>query len=117
MTRFLARLPWRLMALLRFSVLFWRELVKSNLILARAVLAGGVGKYEPAIVKYPIDGLTGPEIAILSHSITLTPGTTTLKVADDRSHLILHMFDGRNPEEAVQSIRKNLEAPLREISR
>ena len=106
------RLPLRLVALLRFILLFVRELILSNWQVARAVVLGRRDDILTALVTYPSGHLRPIEILMLSHCITLTPGTTTLEVSEDRQTLVLHVFDGRDPEGVVRSIQENLEAPI-----
>lgn len=101
----------RVLAFLRFLVLFARELAASNLTMARAILAPREPA-RPALVDYPVAHLTRAEILLLSHCITLTPGTTTVEVAPDFRTLVLHAYDGADPAGVVEGIRRSLEAPI-----
>jgi multicomponent Na+:H+ antiporter subunit E len=71
----------------------------------------------PVIVDYPVEGLRRGEILLLSHCITLTPGTLTVDVARDLHRLRLHVFDGRNVEAVIEEIRTGLEKPILAFTR
>ena len=48
---------------------------------------------HPGIVAVPLDASTNAEITLLANLITLTPGTLTLDVSDDRRTLFVHVLD------------------------
>jgi multicomponent Na+:H+ antiporter subunit E len=108
----LLRIPFRIWAFIRFLLFFSRELVLSNIQVARAVLFGRRDAIETGLARYPIGHLRPAELLILSHCITLTPGTTTLEISEDRQSMMLHMFDGRDPQAAMDGIKASLEAPI-----
>lgn len=98
--------------LLRFLLFFAWEVVLSNVQVARAVVSAKPAGREPRIVEYPLRGLGPLEVLILSHCITLTPGTTTIGVDPRLRSLTLHLLDGTDPEGSLRRIRTHLEAPL-----
>ena len=75
---------WRLLG-------FWAwlcgEVVKSSVEVARVVLRRRVD-VEPTVVDIDGSGLGPVDLALLGNSITLTPGTLTLDVHEDR--LLVH---------------------------
>ena len=75
--------------LLRFLWDFAYDMAKSNVVLAYDVLTPKA-HYDVHFVAVPIGDLTPAEIAFLSHRITLTPGTLTVDIADDRQTLVIH---------------------------
>jgi multicomponent Na+:H+ antiporter subunit E len=95
-----------------FGVCFLRALVVSNLQMARVVLFRPVRDLSPDFVAYPIGGLTRFEIVVLSHCITLTPGTTSVEISDDLSVLTVHALDAADADAVRASIKQDLEAPL-----
>ncbi len=105
-------LPLRVIGFARFLLAFTYELVMANIQIAKSVLFQKREDLAPGFVDYPVGGLSKFEIIVLSHCITLTPGTTTVEVADDFSHLVLHAFDARDPAGTCASIKKGLEAPI-----
>lgn len=95
-----------------FVLAFLRALVVANLQLAKAVLFQKRKDLSPGFLTYPVEGLSKLEILVLSHCITLTPGTTTVEVSPDFKRLVLHALDARDPEATVNSIREELEDPM-----
>ena len=49
---------------------------------------------------------------MLAHSITLTPGTTSIDVDKSNDTLYIHSFDGADPAAVRKSIDKTLKKPL-----
>ena len=68
--------------LLYCIVIFPIELVKANVDVAIKALTPGL-KIEPGIVKVPVSLKSEYGLAFLANSITLTPGTITLDIAED----------------------------------
>lgn len=87
------------------------ELVLSNLAVARVVLRPRLD-VRPGIVAYKTQLETDLAITVLANMITLTPGTLTVDVEDDRSTLYIHTLNVRDPEEVTESIRKAFECHL-----
>lgn len=88
---------------------FLRELVLSSLQVAWAVAKPDMG-IAPGIIAVPLEAETDLEITTLANLISLTPGTLTIDVADDRSELYVHtMFRADEAEEVVHHIKQSLE--------
>jgi multicomponent Na+:H+ antiporter subunit E len=64
------------------------------------------------IVAVPLDVRTDIGIALLANMITLTPGTTSLHVSDDRSQLYVHVMN--LSDGAVDQIKSGFERRVRE---
>lgn len=110
------RISWRTPGLVfGYLSLFVRELVKSNLDVARRVISPEV-EINPGIVevktrlKHPTFRL------ILANSITLTPGTLTVDLIDDS--LFIHWIDvtGKDIESATREISAKFEHYLLQLS-
>ena len=69
-------------------VLFW-EIFKANLVVVKLVLSGK--KVYPALVEFKTSLRSEAAKFILSHSITLTPGTITVELKDDT--FVVHCLD------------------------
>jgi multicomponent Na+:H+ antiporter subunit E len=101
-------------ALIRFPFVVIWSLILSNLKVARAVLFTPLDQLTPGIIAVPLELESDAEITALANLITLTPGTLTLDVSDDRQTLFVHVFDLSNPDEALADI-KAFERGVREI--
>lgn len=91
---------------------FSRELVLANISVAKVVLFQRREDLAPGFITYPLGGLSRFEILLLTHSITLTPGTTSVEISEDYSELVVHALDARDPDAARASIKQGLEIPL-----
>lgn len=104
--------PARIVGFFAFCFHFCRELVMANISIAKSVLFQKRTDLAPGFLTYSLKGLSHFEILVLTHSITLTPGTTSVKVSDDFSELLVHAFDARDPDGVRASIKNGLETPL-----
>lgn len=72
---------------------------------------------RPEIIHYPLDAKSDIEITLLANMISLSPGSLTLDVSEDRSYLIIHEMFADNPNDVINSIKKNLEKNMLEVIR
>jgi multicomponent Na+:H+ antiporter subunit E len=100
-----------------FVFAFTRAFLESNATIAWAVLTRKRKDIHPRFLTYDVSHLKGFEVLLLSHCVTLTPGTTTVEISDDGKELILHAFDGDDPEAVRKSIRDVLETPILRFTR
>lgn len=97
-------------------VYFLKELVKSCLMVARDCIARRP-RLHPAIVRMPIGPKSDAEIFVLANLITLTPGTLTLDVAEDKSFLVIHSIYAEDAEALVADLQSGMEHRVREVFR
>lgn len=100
-----------------FILKFLKALVLSNIEIAKYTLLMPIDAVEPNIIEVDTQDLTELEIYILAQCITLTPGTTTIKISDDFSSLFIHAFNGKKPKEVRESIFNDLTRPILEFTR
>ena len=88
------------------------ELVKANWDVAKRCL-GGCKNVNPGIVKVPVDLQSDYGQAMLANSITLTPGTITMDIAEEegQTYYYIHWIDVTAPsgKEAGDAIKGTLE--------
>ena len=94
------------------------ELVKANVDMAKRCF-GGCKNINPGIVKVPVGLKSDYGQAALANSITLTPGTITMDVAeeDGQTYYYIHWIDVTAPsgEEAGEAIKGRLERGVRRV--
>ena len=95
-----------------FVFRFARELVLANFAVAKSVLFQRREELAPGFLEYDLRGLRPFEIVVLTHCITLTPGTASVEVSEDNTALVVHALDASNPDATRRSIKESLEAPL-----
>jgi multicomponent Na+:H+ antiporter subunit E len=72
---------------------------------------------RPGIVAVPMDAETDFEIMLLANRVSLTPGTLSIEVSEDRSTLFVHVMFMEDPERVRRAIKEEIEAPLLELMR
>ncbi len=107
----------RLFWLLVFGVRFFKELALSSLQIGWIVLTRPISSLYPNILAVDVEGLSDMEILILSQSISLTPGTTTIDLSKDHQILYVHALDAKDPQAVRESIRKELLEPMLRFTR
>jgi multicomponent K+:H+ antiporter subunit E len=90
------------------------DIVKSNIAVAKLIL-GNERKITPRFVWVPLALRDAHGIATLAGVVTMTPGTLSADLSDDRRHLLVHAFD--IDDDAAQAaliadIKTRYEAPL-----
>jgi len=85
-------------------LMFAYDLVASSVTVAKVVLSPG-RKHSPAIVVIPVDAKTDWGVALFAYLVSVTPGSTSLHVADDKSALYVHLLDAPDPEARVAGIK------------
>lgn len=107
----------RMFALARFLGLLAKDLAISNLTVAHAVLARPRQTLKPGLLTYDLSDLTPGEALVLTHLVTLTPGTTAVEVAENPRRIQLHVFDAADPEAVRRSLDRQLKQPLLAVLR
>ena len=105
------RRVWRL---LPFAGVVLADIVTANLRVARAVLIP-VDRLHPGFARVPLDLRTDLGIAVLANTISLTPGTLSADLTEDRRELVVHYLDERDPETLVADIKHRYERRLLEV--
>lgn len=104
----------RLKAAIGFAFFFLWELIKANLRVAYDVVTPSA-KRRPAVVAVPLDLDNDAQITMLANLITLTPGTLSLDVSEDRKTLYIHAMFMENAETFRREIKEGFERRVREV--
>jgi multicomponent Na+:H+ antiporter subunit E len=106
----------RLRRVVALGVLFLWELLVSALRVALIVLRPNLRtSLRPAIVAFPLSVRSDAEITLLANLITLTPGTLSVDVADDRSTLYVHVLHLADRDRLVADLAAGFEQRVREV--
>jgi multicomponent Na+:H+ antiporter subunit E len=103
-------------SIISFFIYFLYELIKANIQVAYDVITPTF-YMTPGIVSVPLDVTTDLEITILANVISLTPGTLSLDVSDDRKVLYVHSMYIKDREDFIRSIKNGFEKKLLNITR
>ena len=93
--------------------LFLYELMASAWSVAKLVCSPRMN-LQPAIFRYELSLEDDFQIVLLANMITLTPGTLTIDVSDDKKYLYIHALDCADPDALRKSIADGFEKRIRE---
>lgn len=97
-------------------LLFLYELLLSALRVAVLVLSPRM-EFKPGIFAFPLKVDRDFEITLLANLITLTPGTLSVDVSEDRRYLYVHAIDCSDPEHTRDDIAAGFERKILEAFR
>ena len=98
------------------GLLFLYELLLSGVRVALLVINPRM-EIRPGIFAYPLKVDRDFEITLLANLITLTPGTLSVDVSEDRRYLYVHALDCSDPEQIRRDIAEGFERKIMEAFR
>ena len=90
------------------------DIVRANLQVARLILRPGQD-FVSGWVWIPLELTNIHGITALASLITVTPGTISAELSEDRRHILIHVLNLRDPQAIINEIKERYEKPLREI--
>ncbi len=100
--------------LIAFVFFFLFEMIKANLQVAYEVSTPKL-RMEPGIVKVPLDVKSNIGITLLANLISLTPGTLSLDVSNDKKVLFVHAMYINDKEKFIDGIKQGFEKRILQI--
>ncbi|MFS8180750.1 Na+/H+ antiporter subunit E [Pseudovibrio denitrificans] len=95
---------------------FFKELVLSSWRVLMIVIRPKI-KLHPGIIAVPLSVTEDFEITLLANMVTLTPGTLSVDVSEDRKVLFVHCLNVPDPEETIDGIKNGFERQILEAFR
>jgi multicomponent Na+:H+ antiporter subunit E len=92
------------------------EIFRANLRVAADVVTPR-HRSRPGIVAVPLDARTDAEITVLANLLTMTPGSLSMDVSDDRRVLYVHAMFVEDPDEFRREVKENFERRVLEMLR
>ncbi|MBB6428444.1 Na+/H+ antiporter subunit E [Algisphaera agarilytica] len=92
------------------------QLILSNLRVAYDVITPAANR-SPAVIGVPLDVTTDAQITLLANLITLTPGTLSLDLSEDRKTLYIHAMFAEDREAFCREIKDGFERRVLELLR
>jgi multicomponent Na+:H+ antiporter subunit E len=111
-----ARYVSRVWQVAGLAALFLYELVLSAVRVAAIVLRPKI-ELSPGIIACPLTVDRDFEITMLANLITLTPGTLSVDVSEDRKTLYVHCIDVPDPQATIDDIKNGFERKILEAFR
>lgn len=104
----------KLPATIGFAFFIVWELILANLRVAYDVITPAANR-SPAVIGVPLDVTTDAQITLLANLITLTPGTLSLEVSEDRKTLYIHAMFAEDREAFCREIKDGFERRVLEL--
>ena len=104
----------RVWTALRLLVFFLYELIKSSIDVAWDVVTP-THRSRPRLIEMPLDVKTDAGILMVTNLISLTPGTLSVDVSEDRSTLLVHAMFADDTDELVRDLKGGMERMVREV--
>ena len=101
---------------IQLILLFIKELISANWDIIKLVYKPKLD-IEPGIFAYPTELKSNLEITLLANLITLTPGTLTVAVSDESTHLYIHAMDIEDIDKSIAEIKNTFEKAIMEVTR
>ena len=106
----------RIRRIIALALLFFYELLLSAVRVAWLVIQPNLrAQLQPGIIAFPLTAKTDREITLLANLITLTPGTLSVDVSEDRKYIYVHALSVPNKRELIKSIAEGFEAKIIEV--
>lgn len=99
---------------LLFSLFYVKEVVLSSFLVAYDILTPRLYS-RPGIIAVSLRRLTDRQILVLTNLVTMTPGTLSLDLSEDRSTLYIHHMHVPDPEALRRQIEEDYVQRVREI--
>ncbi len=90
-----------------FGFFIW-ELIISSITVAWDVIRP-TPQNQPALIEIPLDVKSDFEILLLTNLISLTPGTLSVDVTEDRKTLIVHAMFADDADDLIDNIKSGFE--------
>jgi len=100
--------------ILKFSLLVGYDIIISNVFVAKLIL-GKNADLKPDFLEIPIDIKHPLGLSILASTISLTPGTVSVDLSQNKDILIVHALHVEDIPTEIATIKNRYEKPLMEI--
>lgn len=111
-TKYFSRLP----KFFSFIIFFFKELIMANLRVAWDVITPQKFR-QPGIVAVDLDLTTDFEVTLLANLITLTPGSMTVDISEDKKTIYIHSMFVDDVKTFRKEIKNGFEKRVKDLLR
>ena len=104
----------KIIVVTEFFFYYQKELIKANLILSYDILTP-TNLMKPGIVEIPLDLKTDNEIITLVNLVTMTPGSLSLDISEDKTRLYVHVLYLDDASKFREEVKSGLEKRVKEV--
>lgn len=98
----------------KFAGVVLYDIVVANMTVAKQVLSPN-DSLKPMFFELPLDIKHPLGISTLASTISLTPGTVSCDLSEDRTYLIIHGLSIDDVQATIDEIKQRYEKPLMEV--
>lgn len=99
---------------IRYLLMVVGDIIKANFEVAVLVI-GPSKKLDPAFIPVPLNIRHEFPITILASTVSLTPGTVSAEISEDKRWLYVHVLHLTDKDALITLIKQRYEQPLMEI--
>jgi len=99
---------------IRYALIVIGDIIVANFEVALLVIRSSK-RLNPAFIAVPLDIQHEFPITILASTVSLTPGTVSAEISNDKQWLYVHVLHLTNKDELIALIKQRYERPLMEI--
>lgn len=110
----MSRVFHKILQLSGFLFFYLKEVLLSNIRIAADILTPR-HRMKPGVIAVPLETLTDLQLLLLANLVSMTPGTLSLDVSDDRKVLYIHAMYVDDPEHLRREIKKGFEKKILEV--
>jgi multicomponent Na+:H+ antiporter subunit E len=116
MSRLLKKILFKLYYFVIFVLFIIWEIITANFKVARDVLRPKL-QIVPGVIAVPLELDTDLEITIIANLISLTPGTLSLDVSEDKKFLFVHTMYADDIEHQRKVLKHDIEEKVLRLIR
>jgi multicomponent K+:H+ antiporter subunit E len=102
------------MIFFKFILVLTYDIIVANLTVAKLIISPNEN-LKPDFFILPLDISHTFGISVLASTISLTPGTVSCDLSEDKSYLLIHALHLENKEATINEIKTRYEKPLMEV--
>lgn len=99
---------------LKFMAVVSYDIIVANIAVAKLILSPN-SSLQSSFLVIPLDIQSPVGISVLASTISLTPGTVSSDLSEDKTTLLVHSLHTTNKEEDIALIKERYEKPLMEV--
>ncbi len=99
------KIIWKIYKILEFFVFYFSKVIHANILLAWRILQPGMNM-RPGIMKIQVNLENSHAILLLVNLISMTPGSFTLDLTEDRKFIYVHFLSISSEEKALNDIKQ-----------
>lgn len=91
--------------IIEFIVFYLFKLTQANIYIAYDILTPTMHT-SPELIKIQMRLKSDAGMLLFSNLVTMTPGTLSIDITEDRKYIIIHVLYGRDKESVIKEIDK-----------